>query len=60
MLLIFGLNEGDWLLQPKITWTPHPNWRAAIGADIFDGPADGLLGQFDEKDRIYVEVRYTF
>ena len=60
VLWIFGLNEGDWLLQPKISWTPHPNWRAAIGADIFDGAPNGLMGQFDEKDRIYVEVRYTF
>lgn len=60
VLWIFGLNEQDWLLQPKITWTPHPNFRAVLGADIFEGPSDSLLGQFDAKDRVYVEVRYTF
>ena len=34
--------------------------RLAIGVDIFEGPADGLFGFYDDKDRVYTEVRYSF
>ena len=28
--------------------------------DIFGGPPLGLFGQFDNRDRVYTEVRYAF
>jgi hypothetical protein len=31
-----------------------------VGADIFGGPPSGLFGQFDAKDRVYGEFRYSF
>jgi hypothetical protein len=36
------------------------NTSAALGADIFNGRADGLFGRFANRDRAYVEVRYAF
>ena len=57
---IRSLNRNDWLLQAKVTWEFLPNWRVVGGADVFHGPDDGLFGQFDAKDRVYTELRYTF
>lgn len=60
-LLVGGsLNRGDWLARPKLVWTLGGNWRWAFGADIFGGPRLGLFGQYDDKDRVYTELRYSF
>lgn len=60
LLFIRSLNRNDWLAQLKLTWRLDGNWRLAMGADIFGGVPSGLFGQFDHKDRIYTEVRYSF
>jgi len=59
-LLIHSLNRSDWLFRPKLIWNFEQNWRMTFGADIFGGPADGLFGQFDNRDRMYGELRYDF
>jgi hypothetical protein len=59
-LLIHSLNRSDWLLRPKVTWSFQKNWRWALGVDIFSGPPTGLFGRFDNNDRVYTELRYTF
>ena len=60
LFLIRSLNRADWLAQFKLTWKLDANWRLAAGVDIFDGPAEGLFGTFDDRDRVYTEVRYSF
>jgi hypothetical protein len=60
LLLISSLNRADWLAQFKLTWKMDGNWRLATGVDIFEGPATGLFGTYDDNDRVYTEVRYTF
>lgn len=60
MLLISSLNRTDWSAQFKLTWKLDGQWRLATGVDIFEGPANGLFGAFDDKDRVYTEVRYSF
>ena len=60
MLLVRSLNRDDWLAQFKLTWKLDGNWRLVTGVDIFDGSANGLFGAFDDKDRVYTEVRYSF
>ena len=60
MLLVRSLNRDDWSAQLKLTWKLDGNWRLAAGADIFEGPTTGLFGAFDDKDRVYTEVRYSF
>lgn len=60
LLFIRSLNRNDWLAQFKVTWRLDGNWRLAAGADVFGGKATGLFGQFDNKDRVYTEVRYNF
>lgn len=60
LLLIHSLNRDDWSAQLKLNWRPDGNWQLTAGADIFSGPATALFGQFDNQDRLYTEVRYSF
>lgn len=59
-LAISSINRNDWLLRPRLTWAFERNWRLALGADVFKGPPLGLFGRFDNRDRVYTELRYSF
>ncbi len=59
-LWIASLNRTDWLLRPRVLWNFEKNWRLALGADVFKGPALGFFGRYDAKDRVYTELRYSF
>jgi hypothetical protein len=61
LLLISSLNREDWMLRPKLTWDLDDNWWFSVGADVFGGERKGLIGgRFDNSDRIYGQVRYTY
>lgn len=60
LLLIRSLNRSDWSAQAKLTWEFKEDWRLVGGVDVFDGPATGLFGQYDDNDRVYTEIRYSF
>ncbi|MDT8363341.1 MAG: DUF1302 family protein [Nitrosomonas sp.] len=60
VLLIHSLNRSEWMLRPRITWNFTRDWRLAMGADIFEGPATGLFGRFANNDRVYTELRFSF
>jgi hypothetical protein len=60
ILAIEGLNQSERLLRPKITYKATKNMRISLGADFFSGSANGLLGQFESKDRVYVRVKHSF
>lgn len=57
---ISSLNRPDWLLRPRLTWNFERNWRLLFGADIFKGPPNGIFGRYNQQDRIYSELRYSF
>ncbi|MBK1679269.1 DUF1302 family protein [Rhodocyclus tenuis] len=59
-LIISSFNRTDWLFRPRLTWNFERNWRWILGADIFKGPALGMFGRYDQQDRVYSEVRYSF
>jgi hypothetical protein len=59
-LLIHSLNRSDWMFRPRISWEFQRNWRWALGADVFGGQSIGLFGRFDQNDRAYTELRYSF
>jgi hypothetical protein len=59
-LLIHSLNRSDWMFRPRLAWSFERNWRLLFGADIFGGPPTGVFGRFDQNDRVYTEIRYTF
>lgn len=59
-LFVSSFNRPDWMFRPKLSWNFEKNWRLQFGADIFNGPALGLFGQYGNKDRVYSEIRYSF
>lgn len=59
-LLIHSLNRSDWMFRPRLTWQFERNWRWALGADVFGGGPTGLFGRFENNDRVYTELRYSF
>lgn len=60
ILMIQSLNRSDRMLQPRVDWDFAKNYRARIGLDILSGPATGLFGQYADRDRAYLEVKYSF
>jgi hypothetical protein len=60
VLYIASLNRNDWLLRPRLMWDFQTNWRLIFGLDVFNGSPTGLFGQFNNRDRVYTQVRYSF
>lgn len=60
VLLIHSLNRSEWMLRPKLIWKFQKNWRFALGADVFNGKSARFFGRFDNNDRVYTEVRFSF
>jgi len=60
VLYIRSLDRNEWVLQTKISWEFAQDWRAVLGGDVFGGPRTGLFGQFDDTDRVYTELRFSF
>jgi len=60
LLFISSLNRPDSLFRPRLAWNFERNWRLLVGADIFNGPALGMFGRYDQQDRVYSEIRYSF
>jgi hypothetical protein len=59
-LYIASFNRNDWMLRPRVSWNFEKNWDLAVGVDIFNGPPLGFFGRYDDSDRVYSEVRYSF
>jgi hypothetical protein len=60
VLWITSLVRDDWMLRPRVAWDFRPNWRLICGVDVFKGPQLGFFGQYDNRDRVYSEIRYSF
>lgn len=52
--------SNDQLLQLRTTWRPDDRWAYSLGADWFSGNADGVFGQFENKDRVWLKVQRNF
>ncbi len=58
---VYGVNEEEFLIRPTITYDITDSIKIKVGADFFEGgDKDTFFGQFDEKDRLYVELKYSF
>jgi len=60
ILYIQTFGGGGGLIRPRVDWRLTPNTRLGFGVDIFTGPIDGLFGRYDNRDRIYSELRHDF
>lgn len=60
LLLIQSLNRLDWMTRFKINWYFAKDWRLVAGTAFFGGKKLGLFGRFDQQDRVFMELRYSF
>lgn len=60
VLMVAGFNRTDYMVRPKMVWRFAPSWRSQAGLDIFGGKAQGLFGRYEDRDRVYLEVRRDF
>jgi Protein of unknown function (DUF1302) len=49
---IHGVNHGDGVLRPKVTYNWQSNIDIYLGADYFYGKTEDFFGQFNKTDRI--------
>ena len=57
---VYRINDEDYWIAPNVEYKVTDSWRLKGGFDIFGGGEATTFGQFDKKDRIYVEARYSF
>jgi len=60
ILWIQNFKEGGGLVRPRLNWYPAKNTAVGFGLDIFTGPSDGFFGRYNNRDRLYTELRYDF
>lgn len=60
LLYLYQFEQGDWLIEPKVIWRFQPDWQFAAGLNKFEGPPSSQFGMFDQKDRVFLELRYSF
>lgn len=60
VLLVHSLNRAEWMLRPKLALNFERNWRWLLGVDAFKGPPTDFFGRYDQRDRVYTEIRYSF
>ena len=60
LLWIQNFKNAGGLVRPRLNWLAAKNTTLGFGVDIFTGSADGFFGRFNNRDRVYAEVRYDF
>jgi hypothetical protein len=60
ILYIQNFKDGGGLIRPRLNWYAAKNTVAGFGVDIFTGPSDGYFGRYNNRDRVYAELRYDF
>lgn len=54
-----SLSDGDGTLRPALAWQAGDRFRLEGGADLVWGDRDGLFGQFDATDRVWLRARWS-
>ena len=60
ILWIKNFKDAGGLVRPRLNWSAAKNTTLGFGVDVFTGPIDGFFGRFNNRDRLYAEVRYDF
>jgi hypothetical protein len=60
ILWIQTFGGGGSLVRPRVNWLAGRNLKVAVGVDIFSGDSDGFFGRYNNRDRVYTEVRVSF
>lgn len=54
-----GLDNGDALIRPKLTYDFVDGFQIQLGANLFFGD-EGQFGRFDKNDMVYTKLKYSF
>jgi hypothetical protein len=60
ILWVRNLRDGGGLIRPRLNWTAARNVLVSFGVDIFTGPVNSYFGRYNDRDRVYTEVRLDF
>jgi hypothetical protein len=60
LLWLHNFKDAGGLIRPRLNWSVARNTMLGVGMDIFTGPDDGFFGRYNNRDRVYAEVRYDF
>ena len=60
ILWIQSFKDAGGLIRPRLNWYAAKNTTLGFGVDIFTGPSDGYFGRYNNRDRVYSELRYDF
>ena len=60
ILWIQNFKDAGGMVRPRLNWFPAKNTTVGFGVDIFTGPSDGYFGRYNNRDRVYTDVRYNF
>ena len=55
-----NLEQGDFVLQPEISWQPIDSMTVAVGGDVLGGRPNTFFGQFRDNGRIRFRISYAF
>ena len=57
---IHGVDDGDGILRPRVTYQVASDGWVWLGLDVFYGSPDGPFGQYDRNDRLVMGMRWGF
>jgi hypothetical protein len=57
---VYSLEEGDWLLFPRLSYLVSDALRVRVGFLGLGGPVNSVFGQFGSNDEFAFQVRYSF
>lgn len=67
LLLLYFVNDNDWLIRPRTMYNITDRLRLSFGVDIFQGKiGTGLPGEFhfigffNNNDRVFWDITYSF
>ncbi len=55
-----GLNYGDALIRPKVTYDISDGFSILLGSNIFVGDERGMFGRYGDNSMIYTKLKYNF
>ncbi|MDD3637163.1 MAG: hypothetical protein PHP48_09725 [Bacteroidales bacterium] len=55
-----GINKGDALIRPKVSYSFADGFDIQLGANIFVGDETGRFGQYRDNSMMYWKVKYSF
>jgi hypothetical protein len=60
ILWIQSFRDAGGMIRPRVNWYAAKNTTLGFGVDIFTGPNDGYFGRYNNRDRVYAEMRLDF